>query len=186
MTTNEDQTTGQLPSKISRRTLAAGAAWSVPVIAVASAAPAYAVSGSVISFTGTACKHPGGSQGDYDQDYHYELLITPPVPCASIVITDVSMGTSAGNATSRSFCINSVGAPPGAGCTNFSTGDVSLGCVAGQRILHVDGNNSSNNYIAITYEVDGVEYPAAVSTQTTEPCVTDDVCSGQGQNQVCW
>lgn len=72
MTTNDDQTTGQLPSKISRRTLAAGAAWSVPVIAVASAAPAYALSGAkpTATFVG-ACKWPGNSCSAHKKSYSF-------------------------------------------------------------------------------------------------------------------
>lgn len=72
MTTNDDQTTGQLPSKISRRTLAAGAAWSVPVIAVASAAPAFALSGDCVDaeLSGCSYKEPGAGN---DWAYHFEI-----------------------------------------------------------------------------------------------------------------
>lgn len=187
MSLNEEQNATTGPGKVSRRTLAVGAAWSVPVIAAASAAPFMAASPTPISFTGLACKHPGGSQSPYNQDYHYTLQITAPVPCTTgIVVTGVKMGTSAGNATSQNFCISATGSPPAAGCSSFSNAPVTLGCFSGTRILHVDGDNSSNNYIAISYTVNGVAQPDAVSTQTTPPCVTDDVCSGQGQSQVCW
>jgi len=49
-------------STVSRRTLAKGAAWAVPVIAVAAAAPAQAASGDepTLAFVG-ACKFPGNS-----------------------------------------------------------------------------------------------------------------------------
>lgn len=51
---------------VSRRTLAKGAAWTVPAVAVAAAAPAYAKSGVpiVIDFdNASACKIPGKSMG---------------------------------------------------------------------------------------------------------------------------
>jgi hypothetical protein len=50
---------------LSRRTVLAGAAWSVPVIAVATAAPAMAASPPVVIDFGqsTACKIPGNSMG---------------------------------------------------------------------------------------------------------------------------
>lgn len=49
---------------ITRRTLAVGAAWSVPVIAMATAAPAMAVSGPTPSLTYQgACKYPGEGNG---------------------------------------------------------------------------------------------------------------------------
>lgn len=67
---------------MSRRTVLAGAAWSVPVIAVATAAPAMAASPPVIiTFEGEACKHPGASatpgdpSGDEFKTYHFDLVV---------------------------------------------------------------------------------------------------------------
>ena len=50
-------------SHASRRTVVQGLAWSVPVVAVAAAAPAFAVSQGTVTFTslGIACKLPGAS-----------------------------------------------------------------------------------------------------------------------------
>jgi hypothetical protein len=50
------------PSGISRRTLVKGAAWSVPVMAVGPALPAFASTPPVLEFSGTACKIPGQGQ----------------------------------------------------------------------------------------------------------------------------
>lgn len=61
---------------ISRRTLAKGVAWSVPAVAVAAAAPAYAASDGPIALTGMACKLPGASSNPYKQGYIFEALIT--------------------------------------------------------------------------------------------------------------
>lgn len=59
---------------LSRRTLAKGAAWAAPAIAVAAAAPAMAASKGPIYFTGTACKLPGGSS-DFKHGYVFEMII---------------------------------------------------------------------------------------------------------------
>lgn len=63
-----------------RRTLVKGAAWSVPIVAVAGAAPALAASPVVTPPTsrpGDACKHPGNSCGARLRDaYHYVFCMT--------------------------------------------------------------------------------------------------------------
>lgn len=62
------------PSKgkqgISRRTVVAGTAWAVPAIVVASAAPAFALSGPV-TFTANACKDPGNNSR-----YLFQISVT--------------------------------------------------------------------------------------------------------------
>lgn len=62
-----------LKSGVSRRTVVAGAAWTVPAIVVASAAPAMAATPVVTIGTGIACKHPGA--GD-EKHYHFNLIVT--------------------------------------------------------------------------------------------------------------
>ncbi|SOC51728.1 hypothetical protein [Ornithinimicrobium cerasi] len=61
-----------------RRTLVKGAAWSVPVVAVAGAAPAFAASGGPPSVVvGGACKLPGNSCGDvFVKGYIFDVTIT--------------------------------------------------------------------------------------------------------------
>lgn len=56
---------------LSRRTLAKGAAWSVPVVAVAGAVPAYAISpkGTVVFNQTGACKLPGNSCKPFRKGY---------------------------------------------------------------------------------------------------------------------
>ena len=50
------------PGRVSRRTVAKGMAWSVPAVAVASAAPVFAASGAPPTpAVGEACKLPGNS-----------------------------------------------------------------------------------------------------------------------------
>lgn len=52
-------------SGVSRRTVAKAMAWSVPAIALAVPAPAYAASQGIVQLTGTGCKLPGNSQSIY-------------------------------------------------------------------------------------------------------------------------
>ena len=46
----------------SRRSVVKGAAWAVPAVVVAAAAPTVAASAGLLTFTGKACKLPGNSQ----------------------------------------------------------------------------------------------------------------------------
>ena len=50
---------------VSRRTVAKAMAWSVPAIALAVPAPAFAASQGIVQLTGTGCKLPGNSQDLY-------------------------------------------------------------------------------------------------------------------------
>lgn len=68
-----------MPTSISRRTLAKGAAWTAPVVAIATAAPRVAASALVtIAQGGDACKLPGNScAGEgYSKGYLQPLMIT--------------------------------------------------------------------------------------------------------------
>lgn len=82
------------PKGISRRTVAKAMAWSVPVVAVAAAVPAYAASGSPpIITTGTACKSPGSSCKTFDKGYQVPVTIQNPDPTKTIWITAVTIGS---------------------------------------------------------------------------------------------
>ncbi|PRY63616.1 hypothetical protein BCF74_10114 [Knoellia remsis] len=80
----------------SRRTIAMGAAWSVPVMAVAAAAPALAASApGPTAVLGEACKSPGGSCKVFVKGYIFEITIVNNTPETvwlydDIVITDDS------------------------------------------------------------------------------------------------
>jgi hypothetical protein len=74
----------------SRRTIARGAAWAVPVIAISAAAPALASSGGIIvEFDpDNSCKYPGQSTGT---SFGYKLVFNVTVTEAStFCFTDVS------------------------------------------------------------------------------------------------
>lgn len=97
----DDTTNVGASSKLSRRTLAAGAAWSVPAIAVASAAPAYALSGPKPTMVfQDACKLSGGSChiDELKWGYRFNFVVTNSSSktiylCAPITFTNI-VGTT--------------------------------------------------------------------------------------------
>lgn len=59
---------------ISRRTVTKAMAWAVPAIAIAAPVPAFAgASQDFVTFTGRACKDPGGGQNKF---YYFQVKIT--------------------------------------------------------------------------------------------------------------
>jgi hypothetical protein len=76
MSKNEDLGDTE-PRGISRRTVAIGAAWAVPVIALATASPAFASSGigPTLKFI-SACKNPGGSCKTRVKGYSFFFDVT--------------------------------------------------------------------------------------------------------------
>ena len=66
--------------RISRRTIAKGAAWAVPVVPLVVATPAYAASGGGPVITvGDACKLPGNSCGNvFVKGYIFDVTISNP------------------------------------------------------------------------------------------------------------
>lgn len=90
---SEDQSGG-----VSRRTVAKGMAWSVPAVAVATAAPAMASSGAGPTLTYvSACKNPGGSCAARVKGYTFTYLVCNPsskdiyIYGATIVSSDSKM-----------------------------------------------------------------------------------------------
>lgn len=85
-----------IPEKrlISRRTVAKAAAWTAPVaaISVATATPAYAVSGKPpVITTGAACKSPGNSCSSFPKGYNVPATISNPDPTKTIWITAIAI-----------------------------------------------------------------------------------------------
>lgn len=72
----------------SRRSVVKGAAWAVPAVVVAGAAPTVAASVGPLEFTGGACKLPGNSS-DILKGYVFELIATNtagPNPTTAITV----------------------------------------------------------------------------------------------------
>lgn len=78
----ESSSTSGAPNNISRRRVVAGAAWTVPAVMVASAAPAVAASKPCLtaSFGGDSCKWPGSNNA-----WGYKLQICFTNTCDSDV-----------------------------------------------------------------------------------------------------
>ena len=113
-------------SEYSRRTVVRGAAWSVPVIAVAANAPAFAVSAGTVTFEslGIACKLPGAScQGETGVVKGYVVRVRVCSTFAfptTITIRDASVSLNGEPAT-----LFQVGTGTASeGCANVTTGTV--------------------------------------------------------------
>ena len=164
MTDNDDQPTGRLPGGISRRTLAAGAAWSIPVIAVASAAPAYAVSGGVVTFKGDGCKHPGNSQPPFFQDYHFVLNVKNTTGSdVTLCITKMEL-----NGAAKDFSMGA-GVVPVNSNTKCVTVPSSAGSAGIDYIVHSDGDNSANANMEVFYTYGSVA-DSATHQLSGDPC----------------
>lgn len=82
--------------KVSRRVLAAGAAWAVPAISLSAAAPAFATSGPPPAWTYlAACKSPGSSCTGYPKGYSFKFEVCNTsaldiwiYPTPTFVVTD--------------------------------------------------------------------------------------------------
>lgn len=148
----------------SRRSVVKGAAWAVPVVAVAAGAPAMAASQGLLSFTGLACKLPGNS-GELLKGYVFELNANNALgrnPYDSVtVITSVAINGVP--ITVYQAVVRGVASPPSCSCSNcgpnpdstkqFCTPDGTLN----QQVLIYTGpeptGNSQNAEMIITYQV---------------------------------
>src|SRR5262245_32612177 len=100
----------------SRRTVVKGAAWAVPAVVVAGAAPAMAASPGFLTFTGRACKLPGNSTSTF-KGFVFELVaknVTGPQPDDAItVITGISIQ---GLPDLGAFAVKVIGGNPSCSC----------------------------------------------------------------------
>jgi hypothetical protein len=139
----------------SRRTVVRGAAWAMPAVIVAAPAPAVAASTEALTFTGSACKLPGGSSDNY-KGYVFEIAVSSPGGSEDTVtvITGVTVnGTPephfAVSVKSGACSCSSCGGAPSnhQWCTAGSAGT--------QRVLlYTDGaasGTSANGEVCVTY-----------------------------------
>lgn len=113
-------------SDFSRRSVVRGVAWTVPVVAVAAQAPAFAVSAGTVTFEslGVACKLPGAScEGETGVTKGYAVRIRV---CSTFafptVITIRDAMVSLDGATATLFQVGTGSASTN--CTNVTTGTV--------------------------------------------------------------
>jgi hypothetical protein len=147
MSKNEDLGDTE-PRGISRRTVAIGAAWAVPVIALATASPAFAASNGIISFSGTGCKLPGNSQDVY-KGYVFNMAATNTTNSpVTVTITGATLnGTDLGSVT----VINLDGCTV-LGSTFTIPANTSLTHLA---LLTQNATNSQNGSLVVSFTVAG-------------------------------
>ena len=161
---------------VSRRTLARGAAWSVPAVAVAAAAPAYAASGAIeISTVYTSCKHSGEGNNDYPKAYHIQFVIANPSSAPvtftlpGLVLLDLD-----DSASSNPACV------PGSGDSTAGqslTVTVPANTAGYHVVVHYYSNNSANVLISFSYSHTS---PAGPVTQSFNYQLSGDPCKPKG------
>jgi hypothetical protein len=141
--------TGVTTTLAGRRTVAKGIAWTVPVVAVATAAPAFAASCETFTFGAGSCKCPGQSTTD---PWGYWLVLCYNCPPGSNA-NATGQATITGIRNTPNGELLPVTPKPGACATTYGTIPLN-GC--GTQI-HLTGE-SSGNYLYIDYKVNGTPY----------------------------
>lgn len=134
----------------SRRTVTRGLAWTVPVVAVATAAPAFAASCETFTFGAGSCKCPG--QSNPTDPWGYWLVLCYNCPPGTTA-NDTGVATITGIRNTPNGALLPVTPKPGACNTSYGTIPLN-GC--GTQI-HLTGE-SSGNYLYIDYTVGGKAY----------------------------
>ena len=156
-------------TKISRRTVTRGVAWSVPVAAVAYTAPAYASSQPpvVAGQCGVACKHPGVGQND--KTYHFTFCFKVGDDAVDGGVINLGLMTINGDAGRQAFS--------GEGDTTVEVGGPGTNtCV----FVDANGFGTSETGFAIlnfTYSIGGTSFNGCAQAQ-----ITGDVCGTSGSS----
>ena len=140
----------QQPSGISRRRVTQGAAWSVPVIAIAAPVPAFAgASQGILQVEGTGCKLPGGSNATY-KGYAFNLTATNPRTDVAycIKITSVTLnGSNLGGGTVVNLATGACSNLGNPFCVPANT------ILTDLAILTANAGSSSNGQLIVSYGV---------------------------------
>lgn len=134
---------------VSRRTVAKAMAWSVPAVALAVPAPAYAASPGIVDLTGAGCKLPGNSSPIF-KGYAFRATITNTTNAAITVnITSITLnGESLGAVTVKNLSpCSSLGNP------FVVPANTTLSNVA---VITANAASSENGTLIVSYTVDGV------------------------------
>ena len=184
----------------SRRSVVKGAAWAVPAVVVAGAAPTVAASAGLLTLNGNACKLPGNSQSIF-KGYVFELIannVTGANPRDAIIeVTGISVADTPDLGifkvvnTSSTTC--SCACPAANPLHSFCSPDGKLN----QRILiytsaDVTGNSATSTVTVTyrTYDCNGTAVcPPPSAAQTTQaslggtPPVQGNSCTIVGAQQ---
>lgn len=149
------------PKRVSRRTIAKGAAWTVPAIAVAAPVASAATSPpeEPVSFTGTGCKDPSGAPGSR---YFFALQVQSGLSGAAITFTHTFSDSA------QFFHVDQRPAQT----PSFVAGTIQVTNDAAHTILlkFNNPNNAANGTLTITYTIDGVTYPPISADQYSASC----------------
>lgn len=164
----------------SRRSVVKGAAWAVPAVVVAGAAPTVAASAGFLTLNGNACKLPGNSQGTF-KGYVFEAIsnnVSGPLPRDAIV--EITSVTVAGSADLGNYKVVLPGGNQICSCSCPSLNQDHIYCspdgALNQRVLiytsaNVTGN-SANSIVTIAYKIydcnGGSACPSTFISQTSQ------------------
>lgn len=160
-------TADQQPRGISRRTVAAGAAWAVPAVLFAGAAPAFAVSPVISGTYESTCKYPGNSTEGCKFGYRTVTTWTSTAPVDVDVAFTFSATWDSGAALVRIFVDGVL--QQGAIATIPAGSEVKV-------VLIASGSNSANSSgtvtITGTYTYNGNTITETVegSFSSSNPC----------------
>jgi hypothetical protein len=150
-----------------RRTLVKGAAWSVPAVAIASQAPAFAASPCLeAAFSGTSCKEPG-----QPRDFTYRLSVCFTNNCAADLTVNVLRYVSNSGVTLDPQVLETIVVPQGETvCTNLNTFTSSNSANFIDVFFTLDGG--AEQFIRLPSPPDCAPEPAG--TDEAETAVTDE------------
>jgi hypothetical protein len=168
MSKNEDLGDTE-PRGISRRTVAIGAAWAVPVIALATASPAFAASNGVITVNGNGCKLPGSSS-PIPKGNAFKMVATNTTNSSvSVTIGAVTLnGTPLANVKIVDLDTCSLLSNPFDVPANTTFSNLAL--------LTSDAPNSQNGSLVVNYTVSGGSGQPATAQTGSLPPIQGSAC----------
>ena len=171
------------PRRLTRRTVAKGAAWAVPAVAVVSPTRAMAASPGTVTFTGQNCKLPGNSS-PFNNGAVYLATITNTTNLQiSIEIMSFTRGDEV--QTDEIGVVKLSTSPAGACCSNLTPGTnntftVPANSAGTYAFITAEWTNSANTIVSVEYEVDGLAQPPAPGGGTGLNPIAGSGCGNGG------
>jgi hypothetical protein len=161
----------EAPNGISRRTVTKAMAWAVPVIAVATAVPAYAASQGEFNLTGLGCKLPGRSNPTF-KGYAFRLSVSNTTD--QDIIIEITEATLKNQDLGQVGVINLL---TGTLATNPFTATANT-TYPSLVLITENAPNSTNGVLSVTYTIDGgVTFTTVTATVPSAPPINGASCS---------
>ena len=161
MGTESSSATGA-PKNVSRRRVVAGAAWSVPAVMVASAAPAMAASQCLTAtFGGESCKYPGSGQNA--KGYKLQICFTNNCDISATIEVKSVQGNAA---SSPLVAVNQTVTVPAHNPQPICLPAFVIYC-----------STNSGNFLNVTYSVNGAPDQVASLPSPVQTCLGADLCA---------